>query len=66
MANKQRNTNYDILDQILRDSQTGRGQVVWITDPRHPDGGYYVQASDLPADANTNQTIDEIERYLRS
>jgi hypothetical protein len=67
MANKQRNTNYDILDKILSDSQQGRNEVVWVQDPRHPEGGYYVQASDLPPGAGPDfKTVDDIERYLRS
>ncbi len=64
MASK--NKNYDILDKILSDSQNGRDETVWIQDPRHPDGGYYVQVSDRPTLADTFKTMDDIERYLRS
>ena len=61
-----KNKNYDILDKILGDSQAGRGETVWIDDPRSPNGGYYVQVSDRPTLAETFQTVDDIEKYLRS
>ena len=60
-----KNKQYDILDKMLNDSQSGRGDVVWIQDPRHPDGGYYVQASDAQAHDKFKST-DDIERFLRS
>lgn len=66
MSNKKGNTQYDILDKILADSQTGRDELVWISDPRHKDGGYYVPASSAPAAANQFKSVDDLERYLRS
>ena len=62
----QKTPNYDILDKILQESKQGRNNVVWIQDPRHPDGGYFVQEGNQEAGAGTNQTIADIERYLRS
>lgn len=63
-----KNKNYQILDKILSDSQQGRNEVVWISDPRHPDGGYCVQASEA-SDSSAQESfksVDDIERYLRS
>jgi hypothetical protein len=62
-----KNRQYDILDKILGESQENRNEVVWVSDPRHPQGGYYTQAVDgQPATNDKFQTADDIERYLRS
>ena len=66
MARKGNNNNFDILDGILNGTTEGRGETVWIQDPRHPQGGYYVQVSDNPTLAETFKTVDDIEKYLRS
>ena len=67
MSKNNRQSQSDILDKILSDSQEGRGDVVWISDPRHPDGGYYVTASGQePLGPTGHSTLDEIEKYLRS
>lgn len=65
MAWKSNKSNNDILDSILNGTTQGRGETVWIQDPRHPDGGYYVQVSDNPTLAETFKTVDDIEKYLR-
>jgi hypothetical protein len=66
MARKGSNSNFDILDNILNGSTNGRSETVWIQDPRHRDGGYYVQTSDRQTLAETFKTVDDIEKYLRS
>lgn len=66
MASNGKKSNNDILDGILYGTTEGRGETVWIQDPRHPQGGYYVQVSDNPTLAGTFKTVDDIEKYLRS
>lgn len=65
MGNKTRNTNHDILDKILADSdRAGRiGSGQWVNDPNHPDGGYVVTQEQF---AQLSKNVDDIEKYLRS
>lgn len=64
--NTNRPIDYAKLDKILQESQAGRGDVVWVSDPRHPDGGYYVLAGGDAGAGVGGGNADEIERYLRS
>ena len=63
-----RKSQSDILDQILTESQEGRGEVVWQPDPNHPNGGYYVEVKGCSnlSEKLGHGTLDDIERYLRS
>jgi len=66
MGNKTRNTNYDILDKILADSdraERASGNGRWVADPKHPDGGYVVTKEQFD---QLYKSIDDIEKYLRS
>lgn len=66
MSNKNRNSNYDHLDRILReagitDASTGR---TWVYDPKHKDGGYW--SDNAESVDRIRQQCDDIEKYLRS
>ena len=62
-----RKTNYDILDEILKDSQRDRtGKQVWVSSSDHPEGGYWCDESEANITWETQKNLDEIERYLRS
>lgn len=62
----EKNKQYEILDKILAETQRdGESARVWVRDPRHPDGGYYVQPAGDGQPA-AGLSVDEIERYLRS
>lgn len=59
--------DYNKLDQMIRDSdnagrQSGGG--VWVEDRNHPDGGFWV--TDNATLDQLRQSVDDIERYLRS
>lgn len=62
-----RKVDYDKLEKILRDSdsasrQSGNG--VWVTDDCHPEGGFWV--TDSATLDTLRQSVDDIEKYLRS
>lgn len=62
-----RNTNYDVLDKILQDSQIRESAgKVWVSSPNHPDGGYWCDPGEANASWETLKSTDDIERYLRS
>lgn len=60
---------YDILDKILAESDKkgrggGSGNDVWVTDDRHPQGGYWITSD---SDWQTlDKSVSDIEKYLRS
>lgn len=64
MSNK--NRNYDILDQILRDADIAERQSsgTWVADSRHPEGGYWVTNRETLE--QLRRSTDAIEKYLRS
>ncbi len=66
MSNKSRNTNYDILDKILNDANVParQGGQEWVSDPRHPNGGYMVYSQE--DFDRLKESTDAIEKYLRS
>lgn len=62
-----RKVDYDKLDKILQDAdnasrQSGNG--VWVTVVGHPDGGFWV--TDSARLDTLRQSVDDIEKYLRS
>lgn len=60
MRNKNRNTDYDILDKILRESD--RSQFGQNGRPLNPNG---TEMTKEEFD-QVNKTVDDIEKYLRS
>lgn len=60
MSNKNRNTNYDVLDKILADAD--RAEKFGRRDRVSPNG-VELTAEELAA---LDKGIDEIEKYLRS
>ena len=59
-------TNYEIMDEILKDSHRDRANKVWVNSEYHPDGGYWCDEVEA---SNTWQKLknqEDIERYLRS
>ncbi len=63
MSKKDR--NYEILDNILKESQHEQGGK-WIADPRHPDGGYWMTDTSADDWQAQQKAVNDIERYLRS
>lgn len=65
MSSKPHNTNYDILDKILVDSdREGRqGQRNGKRHLRDADGNWIVSEEEF---AQLNKSIEDIEKYLRS
>lgn len=65
MSSKTRNSNYDILDQILTEAgvkgQQGNG--VFVVDEEHPEGYWVTTKESL---TQLQKSTDDIERYLRS
>lgn len=65
-ASKGRNPNYDHLDKILRDADIAartNGDAIFVVDEEHPEGHWVVQKESLD---QIIQSVDKIERYLRS
>lgn len=62
----EKKTNYDVLDEILKDSQRDRTDKVWVKSKYHPDGGYLCDESEANVSWQTIKDTDAIERYLRS
>lgn len=62
---KTRNTNYDILDQILTQSGVKERQSngTWVVDEEHPEG-HWVTTQETAT--QVRQSADAIEKYLRS
>lgn len=60
-----RNTNYDILDKILReaDIQERQSNGTWVVDEAHPEGHWVVSRESLD---QIRRSTDAIEKYLRS
>ena len=66
MGNKARNTNYDVLDKILQESDPKDSlSRTWVPDPNHKDGGYWADNAQSFG-ARSGQGVDDIEKYLRS
>ena len=58
-------TNYEVLDEILKDSQRDRTNKVWVNSEYHPDRGYWCDEVEA---GNTWQKLkdrEELERYFR-
>ncbi len=62
---KRSRSNYEILDDILKESQREQGGK-WIPDPRHPDGGYWMTDTSADDWQAQQKAVNDIERYLRS
>lgn len=65
MGQKNRNTNYDHLDRILREADITERQSngTWVVDEEHPEGHWVVSKESLD---QIRRSTDAIEKYLRS
>lgn len=65
MGNKNRSTNYEILDKILNDAgiQRRQGGSEWVVDEEHPEGHLVTSKEEFD---RLYKTADDLERILRS
>jgi hypothetical protein len=61
------NKNYDLLDQMLNETQNrpGAGKV-WVESKNHPESGYWADPQDANVSWESLKAVDDIEKYLRS